>query len=434
LYADYYNEGVGELIFNAEYLELVAYSHSFQGANDFVVDEGADGSFYLSLNDGWTTLELYTPYGESSPSAIAIYSTLEETLTVNQLQPRDDYIYLHSAGDLYLNCDLEAGSIQLYADSNDNGAGDLYSEQAVNLAAEYFSFQSAGNFTLEGENLLCGNSEEPDFSAALLSDDDGLNAISVRSTAGSIFVQYPESGLVYGNVEVLDAAQDIFLNAAISGLESGLYISAGGSIIAGDIEGPHITSSGDVYIYNGSYSRIGEYPDYEIVYSETMIGSLDIPLDVLITGEGNLNLVSYGLVDGVSAAFTGIIRGETTPDAINVSSAPGIVYFNNIPAEQPEPEPEPAPESGPVPQAPVGTIISYEPVALDAASLSMFQFSSPLGSVFFYHPLTESDMGAFDQFSVGADAYELTGGQLKLVGHDSLLQFFQDFDQKLKKK
>jgi len=439
LYADYDDDDViGELIFEAEYLELVAFSHSFQGANDFVVTEGADGSFYLSLNDDGTTLELYAPYGESSPSSIAIYSTLEETLTVNELQPRDDYIYLHSAGDLYLNCDLEAGTIQLHADNNDNGAGNLYSAQAVNLTSEYFSFQSASNFTFAGENLLCGNSEEPDFSASLLSDDDGLNAIRVRSTAGSIFVQYPQSGQVYGNVEVLDAARDIFLNAAISGLSSGLYISAGGAIIAGAIEGPHITSSGDVYIYDGTYSRIGEYPDYQIVYSTSMIGSLDIPLDVLITGVGNLNLVSYGLIDGVSAAFTGIIRGETTPDVINVLSAPGIVYFNNIPSEQPEPEPEPEPEPVPEPesvsQAPVGSIISYEPVSLDASDLAMFQFNSPIGSVFFYHPLTESDMGAFDQFSVGADAYELTGGQLKLVGHDSLLQFFQDFDEKLKSK
>jgi filamentous hemagglutinin family protein len=431
LLADYDNSGAGELIFDGEYFHLIGFSHSFQGANDFVVTEGADGSFYLSLDDGWSTLELYTPDENVSPSSISINSTLEETLTVNELQPRSDYIYLYSAGDLYLNGDLQAGTIRLIADNNNNGSGNLYSnaEGDVSLTAEYFSFQSASDFILNGENLLCGSLDGPAFSSVLYSDDDGLEGISVRSTAGNIFVENPESELEYSNVEMLDAAQDIFLNAGISGSDSGLYIHAGGSIFAGDIEGPHITSSGDVYIYGGTYSYTGEYPDYQIVYSQTGIGSVDSPLDVLITGEGSLNLAAYGLVDGVSAAFTGIIREETTPDAINVYIAPGIVYFNNIPSDHPEPEP--TPES---PVAPVGSIMANQPNAVNAADLATFQFSSSIGSVFFYHPLSETDMGAFDQFSVGADAYELSDGQLKLVGHDGLLQFFQEFDQKLKQE
>jgi hypothetical protein len=86
-----------------------------------------------------------------------------------------------------------------------------------------------------------------------------------------------------------------------------------------------------------------------------------------------------------------------------------------------------------VPVAPVGSIISNQPNTVNAADLATFQYSSPIGSVFFYHPITQADTGALDQMSVGADSYTLRNGQLQLIGHDGLLEFFQEFDQKRKK-
>ncbi|HOW43421.1 MAG TPA: filamentous hemagglutinin N-terminal domain-containing protein [Candidatus Omnitrophota bacterium] len=435
--ADSDQDGSGQLRFAGEYLELVGFRHTFQGANDFYVSEGADGSFYLTLDEASATLELYTPVEDAEPLSISIFSTLEETLTVYDLEPRTEYIYLYSAGDLYLYSNLEAQEIVLHADENLNGYGSLYSDTGDGmpaLTAEYFSLQSAGDIVFSGEIILCGDAEEPAFGAYLYSDDDGLDGISIRSTAGDIAVETPETGLAaYYNLETLYAAGDIILNAGINGAASGLYLIAGGSIIAGDIEGAHITSAGPVYIYGGSYSYTGEYPDYEIIYSESSIGTTDNPLDVLITGEGALYLISYGEIEGVSAALTGSVREQTTPDAITVYAAPGIVYFNDIPDEEEPviPEPEPVEEEEEF-IAPVGDIMAYEPVVTNVADLDTYQFSSTIGSVYFYHPLTSTDMGAFDQFSVGADAYELKDGQLQLVGHNDLLEFFQAFDEKQK--
>jgi len=80
----------------------------------------------------------------------------------------------------------------------------------------------------------------------------------------------------------------------------------------------------------------------------------------------------------------------------------------------------------------VEQVMSYEPNTIGPLELTSYQFSTPLGSVFGYHPIVSTDMGALDQLRLGADSYTLSGGQLQLIGHDGLLQFFQEFDQKRK--
>jgi len=50
----------------------------------------------------------------------------------------------------------------------------------------------------------------------------------------------------------------------------------------------------------------------------------------------------------------------------------------------------------------------------------------------FYHPLTEYDMAAFDQFNLGEDAYEFINGQVNILGHDGLLPILEEIKKRKK--
>jgi filamentous hemagglutinin family protein len=49
----------------------------------------------------------------------------------------------------------------------------------------------------------------------------------------------------------------------------------------------------------------------------------------------------------------------------------------------------------------------------------------PIGSVYFYHPLVETDMSSFDQFILETGAYEFIDGAINLSGHDAILNLFK---------
>ena len=54
-------------------------------------------------------------------------------------------------------------------------------------------------------------------------------------------------------------------------------------------------------------------------------------------------------------------------------------------------------------------------------------------STFYYHPLTETDMAAFDSvFSLGEGAYEFINGNINILGHDGLLPILEDAKKKKK--
>jgi len=146
------------------------------------------------------------------------------------------------------------------------------------------------------------------------------------------------------------------------------------------------------------------------------------------------------VTEGVSADLEGVSPSVTVnnipPSWEDVPpSPPGIVYFN-YPTVIWDPAtyvpPEPGPESEILTPDPIGSITTYEPVAINEDALANFQFISPIGTVFGYHPLTSTDMDAIEQLRLGAGSYSLSGGVLSLIGNEGLLQFFQEFDQKRK--
>ncbi len=406
---------------------LVAFEHAFAGANDFLLYE-MDGEgepvFYL---DEESSAHLYAP-DEGDLTGLSVVSTLEETLIAEQLFARQDYLELVSAGDLMVYTDLSAYEIRLLADADHDGSGILssfidYGEGTelvvVPLYAVNHRFSGANDFEVSGERVLSGEL----FAALLMPyDEEGvLGTLTVESTAGALEVFEPIEREGSGGIE-LYALGDLTLNAPISASAAPVVlVSREGSIIAGaEIEGPVISAGNNVYLEAGA-----------------IVADLEKPLDVMVSGqESSLSLQVFGEdEEGVSAVLTG-----TTPTGTIslLNEAPGIVYFNNLPSE-PEPEPEPQPQ--PVilePPAPElsGFILGQVANTLlakavpDYSQMGSYQMSSFIGAVYFYQPLTEADLSAFEEVPQESQAFESTENGLEITGNSALMEFFKAIDER----
>lgn len=378
--------------------------------------------------------EIYTP---DYTDILGLY--LESTLAAGSVTVADslymnDYIRLYSANDLSINADITSDVVELVADSDMDGIGDLYSYTyyyPVTIAAQNSHvLQSAGDFVIIGDHISCG--AENEFEAYLMAPDEGdLGNLEVVSTAGDVVVARIEGDRLerrgYSGI-YLESAGDIILQAPVFVELGPLSMLAYGSIVSELTDESAIISDNSVYLW-----------------AEGVIGTIGAPIDVLISS-GILSVAVYGQIDGISAEMT----GETPSGNVTIGNSvynlpPGEVRFNTgtveppvvpvTPEPEPEPEPEPVvPSSGPseITEAPLTNIISYSSNPTDAAGLENFRISSPIGNVFLYHPIVSADFRAVETAALGAGAYQLIGGQLQLIGNEGLLQFFREFDQKRK--
>jgi len=58
-----------------------------------------------------------------------------------------------------------------------------------------------------------------------------------------------------------------------------------------------------------------------------------------------------------------------------------------------------------------------------AQQFSVYRFNTLTGPVYFYHPLTEIDMSAFEQFNLTEGDYSFFNGELSFVGHAGLFPY-----------
>ncbi|HQJ15843.1 MAG TPA: filamentous hemagglutinin N-terminal domain-containing protein [Candidatus Omnitrophota bacterium] len=468
LLADADWSGSGTLSHTGDSADLGGANFNFSGAQsfDFYAGDGID----VSTDGLLPSLDLNIP-GWGYPG-ISLASTLDTGSVAEDIDYYEGYsvvpyIRLYSAGDVVVNSDLSAVEIVLRADYDPfdpqgigNGAGSLiingipYGDVAVfyrdpYILADSHAIQTAGAIEVIGDRIICGENE---LDLALgPSSGELLGALTVKSTSGSVTVtETEEPGGEYlsrtGDAGIdIWASGDIVLDVPVMMDLGGLsLISDTGSIIAGAGEMTHITAGSDVYLQAGN-----EY----ISEGTSTIGALDAPLRIMVDG-GSVTLRVYGQImdeelnEAVSGNLEGAVNGSVEPDAIQLlNDAPGPVYFNNAPSPEPAIEPDetddddqgdgtqpgpvvpsaPAPEA---PAAPLGNIISYEPSTVDPAALETMQFSSPIGTVFAYHPVTQADTGSVEPLPLGAGSYELIDGELRLIGNEGLLQFFQEFDKK----
>ncbi len=179
------------------------------------------------------------------------------------------------------------------------------------------------------------------------------------------------------------------LSGTIESLTGGVNLSAlGGSILALG-PGPHLIASADSLLQAGG-----------------VIANLVQPLDVLLSA-GNLSVDIGNAIGGVSGVLTG-----TTPSGTLVvrNLPPGIVYFN---ATQIYP---PAGAGGPSPEliSQSSYLLFWRMILPMLENLARYNNPfTPGGPVFFYHPLTDVDWSAFDQFVLEEGAYEFIEEEIR---------------------
>ncbi|MFA4993525.1 MAG: YDG domain-containing protein, partial [Candidatus Omnitrophota bacterium] len=69
----------------------------------------------------------------------------------------------------------------------------------------------------------------------------------------------------------------------------------------------------------------------------------------------------------------------------------------------------------------ISNSINPRPILPDGQQLNQYQVNTYTGAVYFYHPLTEIDMAAFEQFDLTEEDYRFLNGELNIVGHEGIL-------------
>ncbi|MEK9148838.1 MAG: hypothetical protein AAB267_02190, partial [Candidatus Desantisbacteria bacterium] len=234
------------------------------GAEDFVVSEvGSDGPDADSLPES-ATLYLYGLPGPAvelvSPSGnllgLEVTSTLETTLTVDSEFSREDYLRFYSAGDLYVNYDLSADSITVFADANWDGSGDLYSREppVLTLTAHNHTLGGAGDFELYGDEIWYYSYSEEDYtfvSELVVPLNSSLGNLEIVSTANNITVAEAVSRTGGHSID-LNAGDTIYIYDTLSTDTGDINLTADDYVIDGLTI---ISDTGDITLANRSDGR-----------------------------------------------------------------------------------------------------------------------------------------------------------------------------------
>ena len=71
----------------------------------------------------------------------------------------------------------------------------------------------------------------------------------------------------------------------------------------------------------------------------------------------------------------------------------------------------------------LSNVTAYRVILPTLGQLNIYQVNTITGAVYFYHPLTEMDMAAFDELIIENGAYQfMKDGSIGIVGHDRLIQ------------
>jgi hypothetical protein len=312
--------------------------------------------------------------------------------------------------------DLYAQNIYLYASYNGSDTSGIWSDGAFTLYGQNVYIRACEDMHINGNQISGGASE---FAANLDAGDYGtLGSLTVYSVDGGIYVDSAFSRGATG-VVTLNCYDDLRINAPIS--SDGALINLAtfnGSVVVSKLDGSvHISSPAAVTISaaKGVVAVSEENP-------------LDNPLTVNISGEGSLMLFAGSEINGTS----GVLSGTTPTDTIGIiGTPPGDVYFNKsvVGYMTPSPEPEPVVEES---TADSGIILAGNTNSVTSSDLAVYQVISPIGNVYFYHPIAQADMSGAEPLALEAGSYQLSNGELLLVGHKGLLEFFQELDQKAK--
>jgi hypothetical protein len=190
-----------------------------------------------------------------------------------------------------------------------------------------------------------------------------------------------------------------------------IYLDTGSLYATGG--GPHVVAHGDSYISTpyGTITVTGQTLNVEI--------------------HGNLILNIGAKVGGFSGRLNGYVAGGGLRIPLFVPSSypfhmypPGKVFFNGRMIW-------PSLVTFLLSQA--YEVLNHSPLLPDSQQLTIYQYNTAHAILaLFYHPLTEYDMAAFDQFILEEGAYEFINGQINILGHDGLLPILEEIKKRHK--
>jgi|GEM_PF-5446097 len=74
----------------------------------------------------------------------------------------------------------------------------------------------------------------------------------------------------------------------------------------------------------------------------------------------------------------------------------------------------------------LSNVTAYRVMLPSLVQLTIYQVNTTTGAVYFYHPLAELDMSAFDELIIEDGAYQfMDDGSIGIVGHDGLLRLYR---------
>jgi len=246
------------------------------------------------------------------------------------------------------------------------------------------------------------------------------DGITVTSLTGGANIWLSAHGAAFlkditalNDIIIITTVGDITFSGTVTSTNAGADITASSGSIYAFGAGPHLVTAADTYLS----VPLGTIA----VSSDPLNVSVNNGRFLVLNIGGKVGLVSGYLVSAVVTADKVLFLPSSFPSPLY---PPGNVYLNGIriwPSS-----------SAYLNSQTNGSLLSDRySIPTDFARFLISTFDTRL--VFFYHPLTESTMGAFDALFVGADAYEFINGSLNLVGHEGLMPFFEDIEKKKKK-
>ncbi|MFH0839154.1 MAG: hypothetical protein V1893_03105, partial [Candidatus Omnitrophota bacterium] len=218
--------------------------------------------------------------------------------------------------------------------------------------------------------------------------------------------------LTAGGSAVITANGSSTLGSVTTGGNFSFTTSTGAIMV---LSGTLNSTGGSVFMVtdNGSIIALGPGPHVNAangiqLEASGVIGSLAVPFSISVSG-GNLVLTIYGEIGGISGAFI----GPTSTILIVTNTPPGSIYFNGMVSWPPFAQLTTWNELCDL------LVVRFILPMLNQMATMQISHVEPMGA-YLYNPVTETDVSAFNEITLGEGAYEFLNGVLDIIGHEGL--------------
>ena len=233
-----------------------------------------------------------------------------------------------------------------------------------------------------------------EFSILGLIDSDSVDSVTLTSAGAAAGAGVAGSPYAITPSEAIGSGLG---NYTISYVDGALTVNPKGLTVSAIAEDKAYDGNRDATVSLSSDDRVGE-DEVSITYStalfDTKYVGTDKPVSVSGISISGSDAGNYNLLNDTASTTADIVPG-------------GFFDLRNLQQQKfmmPELE----------------KIVPYQIHTFD-----MISSYDSAGSTYAYHPLTETDMSAFDEFNMEEGAYEFIGGDINIRGHEGLLPLLE---------